>query len=198
MDLHFILQHLDSSGTYTRILFAMRLTPCMLCCRTSFPSSLGVCLTPPAGSSQTSCLTGGSMWSRANTSLTVGLWELQGWVLSPLLFSLYTNSCTSSHQSIELWKFADDTTVVGLIAGGDDHHHESTAEDLLSASAEEVQPVRSQTWPFWVHSHLILRHLVCCWYAKDKGRLQHIIGSAEKVISYNLPPQTCMPPGSWG
>src|SRR4029434_6479049 len=35
-------------------------------------------------------------------------------VLSPLLFSLYTNSCTSSHQSVKLLKFADDTTLIGL------------------------------------------------------------------------------------
>ena len=32
---------------------------------------------------------------------------------SPLLFFLYTNSCTSSHQSVRL-KFMDDTTLTGL------------------------------------------------------------------------------------
>ncbi|KAK0133040.1 hypothetical protein N1851_031599 [Merluccius polli] len=36
----------------------------------------------------------------------------QSCVLSPLLFSLYTNSCTSSHQSVKLLKFADDTTLI--------------------------------------------------------------------------------------
>ena len=43
-----------------------------------------------------------------------------GCILSPLLFSLYTNSCTSSHQSGKLLKFADDTTLIGLISGGDE------------------------------------------------------------------------------
>ncbi|KAK3573428.1 hypothetical protein QTP86_024641 [Hemibagrus guttatus] len=36
----------------------------------------------------------------------------QGCVLSPLLFSLYTNGCTSGHQSVKLLKFADDTTLI--------------------------------------------------------------------------------------
>lgn len=34
-------------------------------------------------------------------------------VLSPLLFSLYTNSCSSSHQSVKLLKFVDNTTLIG-------------------------------------------------------------------------------------
>ncbi len=36
-------------------------------------------------------------------------------VLSPLLFSLYTNDCTSKDSSVKLLKFADDTTLIGLI-----------------------------------------------------------------------------------
>lgn len=40
-----------------------------------------------------------------------------GWecVLSPLLFSLYTNDCTAKNPSVTLLKFADDTTIIGLI-----------------------------------------------------------------------------------
>ena len=41
-------------------------------------------------------------------------------LLSPLLFSLYTNSCTSSHKSVRLLKFTDDTSLTGLISGGDE------------------------------------------------------------------------------
>ncbi|KAK3507297.1 hypothetical protein QTP70_013557 [Hemibagrus guttatus] len=44
----------------------------------------------------------------------------QGCVLSPRLFSLYTNGCTSGHQSVKLLKFADDTTLLGLISDGDE------------------------------------------------------------------------------
>ena len=51
----------------------------------------------------------------------------QACVLIPLLFSLFTNSCIPSHQSVKLLKFVDDTTLIGLIWGwvclhvGDDH-----------------------------------------------------------------------------
>ncbi len=43
---------------------------------------------------------------------------LQGCVLSPLIFSLYTNDCTSKVPSVKLLKFADDTTLIGLIQDG--------------------------------------------------------------------------------
>ena len=36
-------------------------------------------------------------------------------MLSPLLYSLSTHDCTAMHDSNSLVKFADDTTVVGLI-----------------------------------------------------------------------------------
>ena len=39
----------------------------------------------------------------------------QGCVLSPLLYSLFTNDCVSHHSSVPLLKFADDTTLIGLV-----------------------------------------------------------------------------------
>ncbi|KAM9393568.1 uncharacterized protein KZ484_004735 [Pholidichthys leucotaenia] len=56
----------------------------------------------------------------------------QGCVLSPLLFSLYTNSCTSSHQSVKLIKFADDTTLIGLIFNGDESVYRREVARLAS------------------------------------------------------------------
>ncbi len=44
----------------------------------------------------------------------------QGCVLSPMLFSMYTNNCTSKDPSVKLLKFADDTTLIGLIQDGDE------------------------------------------------------------------------------
>ena len=56
----------------------------------------------------------------------------QGCVLSPLLFSLYTNTCVSLHPSVKLLKFADDTTLVGLISKEDESAYRSEIERLRS------------------------------------------------------------------
>ena len=44
----------------------------------------------------------------------------QGCVLSPLLYSLFTHDCVAMHASNSIIKFADDTTVVGLITNNDE------------------------------------------------------------------------------
>ena len=51
----------------------------------------------------------------------------QGYVLSPLLYSLFTYDCVSDHSSVPLLKFADDTTLVGLVSDLDEseYRHES-------------------------------------------------------------------------
>lgn len=51
--------------------------------------------------------------------ITSGTWKIslggpQRCVLSPLLFSLYTNECTSNGPSVSLVNFADEMTVNGL------------------------------------------------------------------------------------
>ena len=43
----------------------------------------------------------------------------QGCVLSPLLFTLYTNSCRSSFPSCKVYKYADDTALVGFCNNSD-------------------------------------------------------------------------------
>ncbi|KAK3564738.1 hypothetical protein QTP86_024866 [Hemibagrus guttatus] len=44
----------------------------------------------------------------------------QGCVLSPLLFALLTHDCAAMHSSNHIVKFADDTTMVGLISKNDE------------------------------------------------------------------------------
>ncbi len=54
----------------------------------------------------------------------------QGCVLSPLLYTLYTHDCTPTHSSNTIIKFADDTTMVGLISGGDESAYRDEVEQL--------------------------------------------------------------------
>ncbi len=52
-------------------------------------------------------------------------------MLSTLLFSLFTNNCTSGELSVKLLKFADDTTLSGLIQNGDESAYRWEVEQLV-------------------------------------------------------------------
>lgn len=56
----------------------------------------------------------------------------QGCVLFPLLFFLYTTTCVSIHSLVKLLKFADDTTLVGLISKEDESDYRREIEWLRS------------------------------------------------------------------
>uniref|UniRef100_A0A9J8B7E4 Reverse transcriptase domain-containing protein n=1 Tax=Cyprinus carpio carpio TaxID=630221 RepID=A0A9J8B7E4_CYPCA len=47
-----------------------------------------------------------------------------------MLFSLYTNDCTSKDPSVKLLKFADDTTLIGLIQDGDESAYRQEVKEL--------------------------------------------------------------------
>ncbi|KAK0137744.1 hypothetical protein N1851_026048 [Merluccius polli] len=130
-----------------------------------------------------------------------------------------SNSCTSSHQSVKLLKFVEDTTLIRLISGGDESAYRtqphqppspwgsppSHCEVLLDLTVWELnisslikkaqqkmyflRQLKKFNLPKTMMS--ILTSTIIIWYAaataQDKGRLQHIIRSAEKVIGCNLP-----------
>ncbi|TWW79772.1 hypothetical protein D4764_10G0008020 [Takifugu flavidus] len=59
-------------------------------------------------------------------------WITPGLCTFPPPLSLYTNCCTSSHQSVKLIKFADDTTLIGLISNGDETAYRREVARLVS------------------------------------------------------------------
>ncbi len=65
-----------------------------------------------------------------SNSLSTNTGAPQGCSLSPLLFSLYTNDCTSKDPSVKLLKFADDTTLIGLIQDGDESAYRQEVKEL--------------------------------------------------------------------
>ncbi|KAI2655641.1 hypothetical protein H4Q32_024234 [Labeo rohita] len=64
----------------------------------------------------------------STTTLSTG--APQGCVLSPLLFTLLTHNCTAKFSSNHIIKFADDTTVVGLISNNDETHYREEVAQL--------------------------------------------------------------------
>ncbi len=67
-----------------------------------------------------------------SNSITLNIGAPQGCVLSPLLYSLYTHDCMSSHSSTSIVKFADDTEVLGLINNDDEAAYLDEVERLTS------------------------------------------------------------------
>ncbi|KAK3520977.1 hypothetical protein QTP86_031267 [Hemibagrus guttatus] len=137
MALHFILQHLDSPGSYARILFVdfssafNTIIPALLrdkLFQLNVPDSMCSWITD--------FLTDRWQFVRLGTHVSdlqhISTGSPQGCVHSPLLFSLYTKGCTSGHQSVKLLKFADDTTLIGLISDGDESAYRGEMDRQVS------------------------------------------------------------------
>ncbi|KAK3505883.1 hypothetical protein QTP70_003697, partial [Hemibagrus guttatus] len=100
----------------------------------------------------------------STTTLNTG--TSQGCVLNPLLFTLLTQDCAAMHRSNHIIKFANDTTVVGLISKNDE-----------SAYREEVQRLTARCITAWFGNCTV----------SDRKTLQRIVRTAEKIIGDSLP-----------
>ncbi len=98
----------------------------------------------------------------------------QGCVLSPLLYSLYTHDCTATHSSNVIVKFADDTTVIGLITDNNETAYREEVPWLngVRRTTSHSTSTRPRSW-WWItgdraentHPSLSTRHLWSGWPA---------------------------------
>ena len=135
--LNSVYKHLDKRNTYARMLFIdyssafntiipsklyMKLTDLGLCCQLcnwiyDFLSDR----------SQTV-----RIGNLVSSPLVINTGAPQGCVLSPLLYSLYTYDCKPRYDSNIIVKFADDTTVIGLISDDDESAYRDDVKQLVS------------------------------------------------------------------
>ncbi|XDV47522.1 hypothetical protein PO909_017127 [Leuciscus waleckii] len=200
MGLHYILQHLDRPGTYARILFVdfssafNTIIPDLLTAKLtqlSMPSSICQWISSFLTDRQQRVRLG-KLTSR---TLTISTGAPQGCVLSPLLFSLYTNDYTSKDPSVKLLKFADDTTVIGLIQNGDESAYRlKKAQQRLYFLRQLKKFNLPQELLIQFYSAVIesvLSTSITVWFGSatksDIGRLQRTVRTAERIIGPPLP-----------
>jgi hypothetical protein len=118
--LHTVYNHLDTQGSYVRSLFIdfssafNTISPLVL-----VKKLIAMNVTPILILWISSFLTNRKQRVRFGTalssSITTNTGAPQGCVLSPLLFTLYTSDCRSSDDSTRIFKYADDTVIVGQL-----------------------------------------------------------------------------------
>ncbi|KAI4879075.1 hypothetical protein NFI96_030394, partial [Prochilodus magdalenae] len=123
--IHTALNHLDSANSYVRMLFIdfssafITIIPSRLIHKLS---TLGI--SSPLCSWIMDFLTCRPqcvrMGEHTSPSLTLSTGCPQGIVLSPLLYTLYTHDCTTTHSSNTIVKFADDTRIICNITNDDE------------------------------------------------------------------------------
>jgi hypothetical protein len=139
--LHFVLQHLEHPNRYARLLFVdyssafNTVVPQKL-----FDKLVALELPPSICHWLLDFLLQRPQAVRINDltsqTLVLNTGAPQGCVLSPLLYSLFTNDCVSHQESVQLIKFADDTTVEGIISGGDESAYRQEVDSLVSWCAD--------------------------------------------------------------
>ena len=137
LTLHNILQHLESAKTYSRVLFLdfssafntihpLKLYDKLLNNLKVHPQMCNWILDFLLNRPQVVRLNG-----VVSKTIILNTGAPQGCVLSPLLFTIFTNDCRSTHDSVLLVKFSDDTTVTGLISDADETVYRMEVEKMV-------------------------------------------------------------------
>ncbi len=210
MGLHYVLQHLDRPGAYVRILFVdfssafntiipNRLLPKLT--QLSVPTS--VCQWINSFLTDRQQLVRLGKFSSSTRTISTG--APQGCVLCPLLFSLYTNDCTSKDPSVKLLKFADDTTVESFRFLGttisQDLKWDNHIDSIVKKAQQRLYFLR-QLRKFNLPQELlkqfystIIESVLCTsitvWFnsatKSDHRRLRRAVRTAERIIGTTLP-----------
>ena len=138
--LNAVCKHLDKRNTYARMHFIdyssafntiipsklyMKLTDLGLCCQ--------LCnWVYDFLSDRTQTVRIGNLVS---SPLVINNGAPQGCVISPLLYSLYTYDCKPRYDSNMIIKFADDTTVIGIISDDDESAYRDDVKHLVRCCA---------------------------------------------------------------
>ena len=167
LGIHSILQHLESPGNYAKVLFI----DCSSAFNTIVPSKLFYKL-QNMGVQNSLChwildfLQQRTQVVKINNKLSqakhISTGAPQGCVLSPLLNSLYTNDCISHSESVKMLKFADDTTLIGLISGDDDSAYRNEILSLTEWCSHHNLEVdfrrqRKETQPLSINAAVVER-----------------------------------------
>jgi hypothetical protein len=93
-----------------------------------------------------------------STPLILNTGSPQGCILSPLLYSLFTHDCMAMHASNSIIKFADDTTLVGLITNNDETaYREEVSVVLIFHHNLQINSLKILQCDFLIFSS----HFVC-------------------------------------
>lgn len=134
--LHSTLTHLEQKDSYARFLLndfssAFNIIPNRVSTKSnnlSLPHSICLWIKDLLSNSPQRVKVGHHL----SPALSLNTSSPQGFVPSPLLYTVYTDDCTPTYPSNSTVKFVNDTTVVGLITGEDETMYRDEVENLSS------------------------------------------------------------------